>query len=237
MKPASSRSRRRKTSRRTPRHHGRRRDPQPKGWTVSDEEAGAERSEALSPLASSQSERQERRRTNKDFVRWDAGAQRARRIRHGSNPAVEGPRRGPKPRKDRPEVRWKRRAPVRTHLRSNASKVVHHAVETRTSKPATVATQRSRLRGKRTSRRQRSWRHGTAAGGGNPLRGMKRAARTRNSRDRLHTDQQWPVWGAGATRMTARNAANPRIGSGMQQARESSPAMAQRPVQAGQSAE
>lgn len=43
-----------RTSRRTPRHHGRRRDPQPKGWTVSDEEAGAERSEALSPLASSQ---------------------------------------------------------------------------------------------------------------------------------------------------------------------------------------
>lgn len=99
VKPASSRSRGRKTSRRTPRHHGRRRDPQPKGWTASDEEAGAERSEALSPLASSQPERQERRRTNKDFVRWDAGAQRARSIRHGSNPAVEGPRRGPKPRK------------------------------------------------------------------------------------------------------------------------------------------
>lgn len=55
VEPASSRSRGRKTSRRTPRHHGRRRDPQPTGWTVSDEEAGAERSEALSPLASSQS--------------------------------------------------------------------------------------------------------------------------------------------------------------------------------------
>lgn len=54
VEPASSRSRGRKTSRRTPRHHGRRRDPQPKGWTVSDEEAGAERSEALSLLASSQ---------------------------------------------------------------------------------------------------------------------------------------------------------------------------------------
>ena len=54
VEPASSRLRGRKTSRRTPRHHGRRRDPQLKGWTVSDEEAGAERSEALSLLASSQ---------------------------------------------------------------------------------------------------------------------------------------------------------------------------------------
>ena len=211
----------RQTLQRTPRHHGRRRDPQPNGWTVSDEEAGAERSEALSPLASSQSERQERRRTNKDFVRWDAGAQRARCIHLGSNPAVEGPRRGPKPSKDRPVERWKRRAPVRTHLRSNASKVLHHAVATRASKPVTEATKRSRLRGKRTSRGQRSWRHETAAGGGNPLRGMKRATRTRNSRDPLHTDQQWPGWGAGSTRMTTRNVANPRIGSGMQQARES----------------
>lgn len=146
--------------------------------------------------------RQERRRTNKDFVRWDAGAQRARRIHHGSNPAVEGPRRGPKPSKDRPVERWKRRAPVRTHLRSNASKVVHHAVATRASKPATETTNRSRLRGKRTSWRQRSWRHETAAGGGNPWRGMKRAAGKRRSRDRLHTDQQWPVWGAGSTRTT-----------------------------------
>ena len=99
--------------------------------------------------------------------------------------------------------------------------MLHHAVATRASKPATEATKRSRLRGKRTSRGQRSWRHETAAGGGNPLRGMKRATRTRNSRDPLHTDQQWPGWGAGSTRMTTRNVANPRIGSGMQQARES----------------
>lgn len=51
MEPASSRSRRtpqKRTSRRTPRPHGRREDPQPPGWTASDEEAGAERSEALS---------------------------------------------------------------------------------------------------------------------------------------------------------------------------------------------
>ena len=89
--------------------------------------------------------------------RWDAGALSARRIRLGSNPGVEGPRRGPKPREGRPEGRWKRRLLVRTHLRSNASKVLHHAVMTRTSVPVTVATQRSRLRGKRTSRGQRSW--------------------------------------------------------------------------------
>lgn len=53
VEPASSRSHLPNRSvRRTPRHHGRRRDPQPEGWTASDEEAGAERSEALSPLAS-----------------------------------------------------------------------------------------------------------------------------------------------------------------------------------------
>lgn len=120
--------------------------------------------------------------------RWEAGAQRARRLRLGSNPEVEGPRRGPKPREGRPEGRWKRRLLVRTHLRSNASKVLHHAVMTRTSMPATVATNRSRPRGKRTSRGQRSWRHDTAADEGNPPEGMNSAAGTRRSRDRLHTD-------------------------------------------------
>lgn len=41
-----------RSSRRTPRPHGRREDPQPNGWTASDEEAGAERSEALSLVIS-----------------------------------------------------------------------------------------------------------------------------------------------------------------------------------------
>lgn len=118
----------------------------------------------------------------------DAGAPRARRIHCGSNPAVEGPRRGPKPREGRLEGRWKRRFPVRTHLRSNASKVMPHAVPMRASMPVTVATERSRLRGKRTSRRQRSWRHDAAAGGGHSPKGMKRAVGTRRPRDRQHPD-------------------------------------------------
>lgn len=147
-------------------------------------------------------ERREPRRTNKDFVCWNAGAPSARRIHLGSDPEVEGPRRGPKPREGRPEARWKRRVPVRTHLRSNASKVMPHVVPTRTSTLATAATSRSRPRGKRTPRRQRSWRHETAAGGGNPPKGMNRAARKRLSRDQLHIDQQWPMWGVGPTRKT-----------------------------------
>lgn len=129
---------------------------------------------------------------------------------------VEGPRRGPKPREGRPDGSWKRRSPVRTHRRSNASKVMHHAVKTRTTKPVTVATSRSRLRGKRTPRRQRSWRHDAAADGGNPPKGMKRAARTRRSRDRLHTDhpQGWPVWGVGTTRATRETQRTPGSATG-----------------------
>lgn len=176
-----------RSSRRTPRPHGRREDPQPQGWTASDEEAGAERSEARHTISVVGTSGGLRARSS---AGRDAGAPRARRIHRGSDPAVEGPRRGPKPREGRPDGRWKRRSPVRTHLRSNASKVMPHVVPMRASMPVTAATSRSRLRGKRTPRRQRSWRHDAAAGGGNSPKGMKRAVRTRRSRDRLHQDLQ-----------------------------------------------
>jgi hypothetical protein len=200
-------------------------------------EAQAERSEALSPIGFGRRERQEQRRTNKDFVRRDDGAPSARRIRRGSNPVVEGPRRGTKPREGRPEARWKRRVPVRTHLRSNASKVEHHGVTTRTSAPATVTTDRSRLRGKRTPGRQRSWRHETAAGGGNLPRGMKRAAGKRHSRDHLHTDQKRPVWGDGSTRLTKETQRTPGSAAGCNKPANPAPVMAQSSVQTGRSAE
>ena len=151
--------------------------------------------------------------------------------------AIEGPRRGPKPREGRPEMRWKRRVPVRTRLRSNASKVMPHAVPTRTSTPATETTHRSRLRGKRTPRRQRSWRHDTAADGGNPPKGMNRAAGKRRSRDRLHTDQKWPVWGVGATRESKETQRTPGSAAGCNKPVNPAPAMAQSPVRAGRSAE
>jgi len=109
---------------------------------------------------------------------------------------VEGPRRGPEPREDRPNDRWQRWSSVHIHLRSNASKVLHHAVLARMSSPVTVAAWRRELRGKRTSWRQRSWRHDAAAGGGNPPGGTKRAARSRRSRHRLHADHR-KVAGAG----------------------------------------
>jgi hypothetical protein len=127
-------------------------------------------------------------------------AQCAKRIRpHDDSDVsvrVEGPRRGPEPREDRPKDRWKRWSSVHIHLRSNASKVLHHAVLARTSSPVTVAGWRRELRGKRTSWRQRSWRHDAAAGGGNPPGGTKRAAGSRRSRHRLHVNHR-KVAGAG----------------------------------------
>jgi hypothetical protein len=242
VEPASSRSRRNASRRHVATNPS---PPWPAGGSPTerlDRErrrsgGGTERSSL--PCWLDQQPGRERQRTNKDLVRWDAGARRARRIHHGSNPAVEGPRRGPKPREDRPEGRWKRRSLVRTHLRSNASKVMHHAVPTRASTPATVATSRSRLRGKRTSRRQRSWRHDTAAGGGNSPKGMNRAARTRLSRDRLHTDhpQGWPVWGVGTTRMTRETQRTPGSAAGCNKPASPASAMTQSPARAGRSAE
>jgi hypothetical protein len=174
-----------------------------------------------------------------EFTDRDAGARSARRIHRGSNPVVEGPRRGPKPREGRPDGRWKRRSPVRTHRRSNASKVMHHAVQTRTTKPVTVASHRSRLRGKRTPRRQRSWRHDAAADGGNPPKGMKRAARRRRSRDRLHQhcSQEQRGWGAGATGTTYETQRTPGSATGCNKPVNPAPVMAQSPAQAGRSAE
>lgn len=120
--------------------------------------------------------------------------QRVKRIRphDGSDVSVrvEGPRRGPEPREDRPKDRWKRWSSVHIQTRSNASKVVHHVALERTSSPVTVAVWRRELRGKRTSRRQRSWRHDAAAGGGNPPGGTKRTAGSRRSRRRQHTDHR-----------------------------------------------
>ena len=134
-------------------------------------------------------------------------AQRAKgvRLHDGSDVGVrvEGPRRGPEPREDRPNDRWKRWSSVHIHLRSNASKVLHHAVLARTSSPVTVAVRRRELRGKRTPWRQRSWRHDAAAGGGNPPGGTKRAARSRRSRHRLHIDHR-KVAGGGCRFKTGR---------------------------------
>jgi hypothetical protein len=157
-------------------------------------------------------------------------SRRQRLIRVDGGVRVEGPRRGPEPREDRPIDCWKRWWSVHVHLRSNASKVLHHAVLARTSSPVTVAMWRRELRGKRTPWRQRSWRHDAAAGGGNPPGGTKRAAGSRRSRHRLHADHRKVAGGGcrykfgrkvGCTPTSRRNAANPRIGSGMQQARES----------------
>jgi hypothetical protein len=146
------------------------------------EETRAERSEALSLSVSTERDDKSGSERTQEFVGWEAGAQRARRLRLGSNPEVEGPRRGTKPRKNRPETGWKRQVPVRTHRRSNASKVKPHGVRTRASKPATEATSRFGLCGKQTPRGQRSRRRDTAAGGGNSSGGMKRAAGKRSSR-------------------------------------------------------
>jgi hypothetical protein len=64
--------------------------PSSQGWPrARRSQGGTERSSFTFGLG--REERQERQRTNKDFNRWDAGAQRARRIHLGSNLEVEGP--------------------------------------------------------------------------------------------------------------------------------------------------
>lgn len=58
----------------------------------------------------------------------------------------------------------------------------------RASRTATRAADRSAVVWRQTPRRQRSWRHDAAAGGGHPQRGTNRAARTPLSRGRRRVD-------------------------------------------------